>query len=183
MDFLKSLITMLPKYIISFEIINGEFILYILPQYLTQVVLFLKSYTNAQYHLLIDITAIDCPSHLKRFQVIYQLLSLQTNSRIRLKIEIELNESVPSITSIFPNANWLERETWDMFGIPFKNHPDLRRLLTDYGFSGFPLRKDFPLTGYTELRYDDEEKRIISESIKLNQEFRFFNLTNSWKQI
>jgi len=133
------------------------------------------------FTVLIDITAVDWPQREKRFDVVYHLLSLSGNRRIRVKLQVEDNTSVPSATDLFPAAGWAERETFDMYGITFAQHPDLRRLLTDYGFSGYPLRKDFPLTGYVELRYDEEQKRVVYQPVELVQEFRDFDFMSPWE--
>jgi NADH-quinone oxidoreductase subunit C len=131
--------------------------------------------------VLIDITGVDWPQREKRFDVVYHLLSLSKNRRIRLKLETDENTPVPSCVAVHPGANWFERETFDMFGITFADHPDLRRLLTDYGFSGYPFRKDFPLTGYVELRYDEEQKRVVYQPVDLVQEFRDFDFMSPWE--
>jgi NADH/F420H2 dehydrogenase subunit C len=138
---------------------------------------------NTQYKLLVDITAVDYPSRPLRFEVVYNLLSIQYNARIRIKTCVDEIKPLISSTGVFSSAGWWEREVWDMFGIFFSNHPDLRRILTDYGFQGHPLRKDFPLTGYVEVRYDDSEKRVVTESLELTQEFRFFDFSSPWEQI
>lgn len=148
---------------------------------LPQLVRFLKEDDLCLFRLLIDITAVDYPNLFpNRFQLVYHLLSLHHNQRIRLKITLKENELAPSLTSIFPAADWYEREVFDMFGICFAYHPDLRRILTDYGFEGFPLRKDFPLTGFVEVRYDDEKKRVAYDSVSLTQEFRTFSFESPW---
>ena len=138
---------------------------------------------NSQYKVLMDVTAIDYPTRNLRFEVVYNLLSIEYNSRIRIKTCIDEITPVSSSTPLFSSAGWWEREVWDMFGIFFTGHPDLRRILTDYGFQGHPMRKDFPLTGYTEVRYDDSEKRVITESLELSQEFRYFDFSSPWDQI
>ena len=136
---------------------------------------------NCQFKQLTDLFAIDYPERKYRFEVVYQILSLTFNKRIRLKIAVEDNEDVPSVVNIFSAANWYEREIWDMYGISFDDHPDLRRLLTDYGFYGHPLRKDFPLTGFVELRYDSERQRVGYEAVNLIQEYRSFDFTSPWE--
>jgi NADH dehydrogenase (ubiquinone) Fe-S protein 3 len=133
--------------------------------------------------MLIDVTAVDYPSRAHRFELVYQLLSIQYNARIRVKTTIDELTAVESVTPLFSAANWFERETWDMFGICFLHHPDLRRILTDYGFEGHPLRKDFPVSGYIEFRYDDSKKRVISEPLELSQEFRYFDFASPWELI
>lgn len=142
---------------------------------------FLRSDSSCRFSTLIDITAVDHPERVQRFDMVWHLLSMYQNQRIRVKVAIREYEVVPSITRIHPCANWLERETFDMFGILFSGHPDLRRILTDYGFSGFPLRKDFPTTGYVEVRYDESEKRVIYEPVRLTQEYRQFDFLSPWE--
>ena len=148
---------------------------------LISTILFLKTNEKCKFKQLIDITAVDYPKKEKRFQIVYLLLSHENNSRIIIKINIDEKESVPSITKIFPSANWMEREIFDMYGITFKHHPDLRRILTDYGFEGYPLRKDFPLTGHTEVRYSESKKKVIYEPVKLDQEYREFDSQSPWE--
>ena len=144
-------------------------------------ILFLKTNEKCRFKQLIDITAVDYPEKEKRFKIVYLLLSHEKNLRIVINTHINEKVVVPSITKIFPSANWMEREVFDMYGISFKDHPDLRRILTDYGFEGYPLRKDFPLTGHTEVRYSEAKKKVISESVKLNQEYRDFDFESPWE--
>ena len=144
-------------------------------------ILFLKTNKKCKFKQLIDITAVDYPANIKRFKIVYLLLSHENNLRIVLNINIEEGTSVPTIIKIFPSANWMEREFFDMYGINFKDHPDLRRILTDYGFEGHPLRKDFPLTGHTEVRYSEERKKVISEPVKLDQQYRNFDFESPWE--
>ena len=144
-------------------------------------ILFLKTNEKCKFKQLIDITAVDYPQREKRFKIVYLLLSHENNLRIIININIEEKIIVPSITKIFPSANWMEREVFDMYGISFKDHPDLRRILTDYGFTGYPLRKDFPLTGHIEVRYSEEKKKVISEPVKLDQEYRDFDFESPWE--
>ena len=144
-------------------------------------ILFLKTNEKCKFKQLIDITAVDYPQREKRFKIIYLLLSHENNLRIVININIDEEINVPSITKIFPSANWMEREVFDMYGISFKDHPDLRRILTDYGFDGYPLRKDFPLTGHIEVRYSEEKKQVISEPVKLDQEYRDFDFESPWE--
>jgi len=144
-------------------------------------ILFLKTNEKCKFKQLIDITAVDYPQREKRFKIVYLLLSHENNLRIVININIDEKIIVPSITKIFPSANWMEREVFDMYGISFKDHPDLRRILTDYGFKGYPLRKDFPLTGHTEVRYSEEKKKVISEPVKLDQEYRDFDFESPWE--
>tara|TARA_Y100001980_G_C14541410_1_gene319384 strand:+ start:1295 stop:1915 length:621 start_codon:yes stop_codon:yes gene_type:complete len=141
---------------------------------------FLKESRDLQYSTFIDICGVDYPDRPCRFDVVYHLLSMTKNKRIRVKVSIHENDSIPSIVNIFPAAEWYEREAYDLYGINFSNHPDMRRMLTDYNFQGFPLRKDFPLTGYTQVRYDDTQKRVIQEPVELGQEFRDFDFESPW---
>jgi len=147
---------------------------------ITSVILFLKTNDKCKFRQLIDITAADYPGKEKRFKIVYLLLSHENNLRIVINIYIDEKIVVPSITKIFPSANWMEREIFDMYGIYYKDHPDLRRILTDYGFEGHPLRKDFPLSGYTEVRYNEDRKKVISEPVKLDQEYRDFDFESPW---
>ncbi|WP_397543909.1 NADH-quinone oxidoreductase subunit C [Roseovarius salis] len=142
---------------------------------------FLKTDPTCQFSTLVDITAVDYPERPKRFDVVYQFLSMYQNQRIRLRAAAREEDMVPSITGVHPSANWFEREVFDMFGLLFTGHPDLRRILTDYGFRGHPLRKDFPTTGYTEVRYDEEQKRVVYEPVKLVQEYRQFDFMSPWE--
>ena len=148
---------------------------------LLEVVLFLKNNNQTKFKQLIDITAVDYPENERRFKVVYLLLSHEFNSRIILDFFINENEIVTSLTSVFPSSNWMEREVFDMYGINFKDHPDLRRILTDYGFEGHPLRKDFPLTGHTEVRYSEDKKKVINEPVKLEQNYRNFDYESPWE--
>jgi len=136
---------------------------------------------GAEFKILVDLCGNDWPQRARRFDVVYHLLSLTRNARIRVKAQVGEGESIPSIISVYPAAGWFERETFDMYGVPFADHPDMRRILTDYGFSGYPLRKDFPLTGYVELRYDDELKRVVYQPVQLVQEFRDFDFMSPWE--
>ena len=148
---------------------------------LYSTILYLKTNNKCRFKQLIDITAVDYPEKEKRFKLVYLLLSHENNLRILININIDEKTSVPSITKIFPSANWMEREVFDMYGVSFKDHPDLRRILTDYGFKGNPLRKDFPLTGHTEVRYSEEHKKVIYEPVKLDQEYRHFDFESPWE--
>ena len=148
---------------------------------LINVVLFLKNNKDTQFRQLIDITAVDYPENTKRFKMVYLFLSHEFNQRILVNYTINENEVIPSLTKIFPSANWMEREVFDMYGVNFKDHPDLRRILTDYGFEGHPLRKDFPLTGHTEVRYSEEQKKVIIEPVKLEQNYRNFDYESPWE--
>lgn len=182
-NFAKSLIKMVPKWIHNYVYHKNELIFYVYPQFLIAFLFFLRDHMNTQFKVLVDVTAVDYPSRPLRFEVVYNLLSVQYNSRIRIKTCVDEIQPITSSTQVYSSAGWWEREVWDMFGIFFLNHPDLRRILTDYGFQGHPLRKDFPLTGYVEVRYDDSEKRVITESLELTQEFRFFDFSSPWEQI
>ena len=148
---------------------------------LIDVLVFLKNNISTRFRQLIDITAVDYPEENERFKLVYLLLSHEFNSRIILTYSINESEVVPSITEIFPSANWMEREVFDMYGVKFKDHPDLRRILTDYNFEGFPLRKDFPLTGHSEVRYNEDEKKVIYEPVKLEQNYRNFDYESPWE--
>ncbi|MDA0222003.1 MAG: NADH-quinone oxidoreductase subunit C [Rhodobacterales bacterium] len=142
---------------------------------------FLKNDRSMQFSTLVDITAVDYPTREKRFDVVYHLLSMYRNHRVRVRIEVREDDLVPSLTGVYPASNWFEREVFDMYGLLFSGHPDLRRILTDYGFRGYPLRKDFPTTGYTEVRYDDKEKRVVYEPVSLVQEYRQFDFMSPWE--
>ena len=148
---------------------------------LIDVTLFIKSNENTKFRQLIDITVVDYPENAQRFKVVYLFLSHEFNQRIILSYLINENEVIPSLTPIYPAANWMEREVFDMYGVKFKDHPDMRRILTDYGFEGHPLRKDFPLTGHTEVRYSEEQKKVISEPVKLEQNYRNFDYESPWE--
>ena len=148
---------------------------------LLEVVQFLKSNENCKFRQLIDVAGVDYPENEKRFELIYLFLSHEHNLRIKLLIKFQINQTIVSLTKIFPSANWMEREVFDMYGVKFKNHPDLRRILTDYGFKGHPLRKDFPLTGFNEVRYSEKEKKVIYESVKLEQNYRNFDFESPWE--
>ena len=148
---------------------------------IARVMSFLRTHPACAFSVLIDICGVDYPNRAKRFDVVYHLLSVELNQRVRIKIETDEDTAVPSIIGVYPVANWFEREAFDMYGILFSDHPDLRRILTDYGFAGYPLRKDFPLTGYVEVRYDDEQKRVVYEPVKLVQEFRDFDFMSPWE--
>lgn len=151
------------------------------PGEIVNVLRFLRDDPVCEFAVLIDICGVDWPQRAERFDVVYNLLSLTKNRRIRVKVLIDENTAVPSAVGLFPAANWFEREAFDMFGIAFSDHPDLRRLLTDYGFSGYPMRKDFPLTGYSEVRYDEELKRVVYQPVDLVQEFRDFDFMSPWE--
>lgn len=172
----------LPKYVQKVQIqSHNELELLIHPEGVLPVISFLSDHTNAQFLSLADICGVDVPSRPYRFEVVYNLLSIRYNQRIRVRTYTDEQTPIDSICSIFPGANWYEREVWDMYGVFFANHPDLRRILTDYGFEGHPFRKDFPLSGYTECRYDDEMKRVVIEPLEMTQEYRKFELEAPWE--
>lgn len=178
--FIRALLATTPKWIRKFQLSKKEAIFHIDPEYVYPLLYFLKNHSNARYRLLVDVCGVDYPSRKQRFEVVYNLLSVHFNSRIRIQTNVDEITPLSSVVSIYPSAGWWEREVWDMFGVYFTNHPDLRRILTDYGFEGHPLRKDFPLSGYLEVRYDDSEKRVVSEPIEMTQEFRYFDFTSPW---
>ena len=182
-SFVHVLTSMVPKWLEEIHVIRYEIICIVPSLALLPFLTFLKNHTNTQFKMLIDITAVDYPSRSSRFEVVYQLLSVHYNARLRVKTNVDELTPVESASFLYPSANWFERETWDMFGICFLNHPDLRRILTDYGFEGHPLRKDFPVSGYVEFRYDDSKKRVISEPVELAQEFRYFDFSSPWELI
>lgn len=167
--------------ILGHEIAHGELTVEVTAETIVDFVDFLKTDAACKFSTLVDITAVDYPTRAARFDVIYHFLSMYTNQRIRVKLAVAEDAMVPSIISVHPSANWFERETFDMFGIIFSGHPDLRRILTDYGFRGHPLRKDFPTTGYTEVRYDEAQKRVVYEPVKLVQEYRQFDFLSPWE--
>ena len=167
--------------IIRSEIKHNQILITIDENNLIEVLLFLKTNTVTKFKQLIEVTAVDYPEKEQRFRMVYLLLSHENNSRIVIDYYIKENKIVPSITNIFPSANWMEREVFDMYGIEFKDHPDLRRILTDYNFEGYPLRKDFPLTGHNEVRYSEEDKKVIYEPVKLEQNYRNFDYESPWE--
>lgn len=177
------ILTNVPKEMsLGVEIVSDTVVVYTRPQDLIRVLYFLRDNTKTLFKQLVDITAVDYPSKPDhRFEIVYQLLSLKHNMRITVKVDTNGQVPIPSVTGVFSNANWLEREVWDMYGVKFKGHPDLRRILTDYGFEGHPQRKDFPLTGYQEVRYDEEKQRVVYEPVKLHQEFRTFDYLSPWE--
>ena len=163
------------------EIRHNQLYINIDSEDLIDVTLFIKSNKSTKFRQLIDITAVDYPENVQRFKVVYLFLSHEFNQRIILSYLINENEVIPSLTTIYPAANWMEREVFDMYGVKFKDHPDLRRILTDYGFEGHPLRKDFPLTGHTEVRYSEDKKKVINEPVKLEQNYRNFDYESPWE--
>ena len=165
----------------SSKIENNELLIETEENELLDVVQFLKSNEKCKFRQLIDIAGVDYPANEKRFELIYLFLSHEHNLRIKLLIKFQINQTIVSLTKIFPSANWMEREVFDMYGVKFKNHPDLRRILTDYGFKGHPLRKDFTLTGFNEVRYSEKEKKVIYEPVKLEQNYRNFDFESPWE--
>ncbi len=166
----------------SWRVALGELTLIVAREQVADVLRFLRDDAQCQFTCLIDICGVDYPERPRRFDVVYHLLSPRQNMRVRVKVETDETSPVPSVVSVFPAANWYERETFDLYGILFSEHPDLRRILTDYGFQGHPLRKDFPLTGFVEVRYDNELKRVVYEPVKLQQEFRSFDFMSPWER-
>ncbi len=169
--------------VVEAKIAFGEVTVVVPRQRIVEVLTKLRDDAALQFEVLIDICGVDYPQRANRFDVVYHLLSPRKNLRLRVKVETDEDSAVPSSIPAFPAANWYEREAYDMYGILFSNHPDLRRLLTDYGFEGYPLRKDFPLTGYKEVRYDDEQKRVVYEPVKLTQDFRQFDFESPWEGV
>ncbi|MCB5201804.1 NADH-quinone oxidoreductase subunit C [Neorhizobium sp. T786] len=172
---------MQPQLVASSEIQHGELTLTTAPEHIIALLTFLKDDVQCGFISMIDICGVDWPVREKRFDVVYHLLSPRQNQRIRIKLMLAEDESVPSATSVYMGADWFEREAWDLYGIPFAGHSDMRRLLTDYGFEGHPLRKDFPTTGFAEVRYDDNLKRVVYEPVELRQEFRNFDFLSPWE--
>lgn len=182
-SYVNSLIVKIPKFIDHVDISNGKITLTCNAESINFVLNFLHKHVAAQYSVLIDMTVVDNVSKKNRFEIYYFLRTIVFNSILIVKVLNDGFKAVESATSVYSGANWLEREIWDMFGVAFSNHSDLRRILTDYGFQGFPLRKDFPLSGFIEVRYDDEVKRVIYDSIELSQEFRYFDFKSPWQQL
>ena len=173
----------LPQEVLGTEIELDELMVRARRDLIVKVLTFLRDDVNCRFQQLMDVCGVDYPEREKRFEVVYNLLSLTHNMRIRIKVETDEETPVPSVSGVFSSATWWEREAWDLFGIYFSEHPDLRRIMTDYGFDGHPLRKDFPLTGYVEVRYDDEQKRVVYEPVKLTQEFRTFDFLSPWEGV
>jgi NADH-quinone oxidoreductase subunit C len=167
--------------VVGAEVAYGELMVTAEASAVAKLLTFLRDDQNCQFKQLVDVTAVDYPDREARFTVVYNLLSLRHNQRIRVKIPVTEGETLASVVGVFSSANWLEREVWDMYGVAFSGHPDLRRILTDYGFEGHPLRKDFPLTGHVEVRYDEDQKRVVYEPVKLTQEFRSFDFMSPWE--
>lgn len=173
----------LPQEVLGTEIEFDELMVRARRELIVKVLTFLRDDVNCRFQQLMDLCGVDYPEREKRFEVVYNLLSLTHNMRVRIKVETDEETPVPSVSGVFSSATWWEREAWDLFGIYFSEHPDLRRIMTDYGFDGHPLRKDFPLTGYVEVRYDDEQKRVVYEPVKLTQEFRTFDFLSPWEGV
>ncbi len=173
----------LPDEVLGTEINLGELMVSAKAEGIVKVLSFLRDDVNCRFKQLMDVCGVDYPDRDPRFEIVYNLLSLTNNNRIRVKVRTDEDTPVPSVTNVFSAANWWEREAWDLFGIYFSDHPDLRRILSDYGFEGHPLRKDFPLTGYVEVRYDDDKKRVVYEPVKLTQEFRNFDFLSPWEGV
>ena len=171
----------LGKLVLGTEIELGELMVRMDRAGIVKAMSFLRDDSQCQFKMLVDLCGVDYPERPERFEVVYNLLSLKHNRRVRVKVTTDEDTPVPSITSVFSAAGWFEREAWDLYGIFFSDHPDLRRILTDYGFQGHPMRKDFPLTGYVEVRYDEEQKRVVYEPVKLVQEFRRFDFESPWE--
>lgn len=173
----------LPEQVLSVDVPKGELVLVVRPDAINRVLGFLRDDVQCLFSQLMTITGVDYPERSERFEVVYNLLSLKHNQRVRVKLRVNEDTPVPSVVDIFPCAAWYEREVWDLYGVTFAGNPDLRRLLTDYGFDGHPLRKDFPLTGFVEMRYDDEQKRVVYEPVRLTQDFRSFDFESPWEGI
>ncbi|MGZ8310411.1 MAG: NADH-quinone oxidoreductase subunit C [Rhodoplanes sp.] len=171
----------LPESVADFGVAKGELTIAARAADIVKVVTFLRDDPGCQFFAFVDVTAVDWPQREKRFDVVYHLLSPTKNWRVRIKVETDENTPVPSIIDVFPGANWFEREVFDLYGVLFSGHPDMRRILTDYGFSGHPLRKDFPLTGFVEVRWDDEQKRVVYDKVRLAQEYRKFDFLSPWE--
>jgi NADH-quinone oxidoreductase subunit C len=182
-DLAEYLAVELPDEILGSTLAHDELTVAVRRESVVKVLTFLRDDVSCQFKTLLDICGADYPDRERRFDVVYHLLSLTHNNRIRVKVTTDEQTPVPSVTGVFSAANWFERETWDLYGVYFSDHPDLRRILTDYGFEGHPLRKDFPLTGYVEVRYDDEQKRVVYEPVKLTQEFRSFDFLSPWEGV
>ncbi|HEY4941757.1 MAG TPA: NADH-quinone oxidoreductase subunit C [Rhizomicrobium sp.] len=179
--FATELSAALPGAIRTHALSNGELTIDVEIGEIVRTMSFLRDDPHCEFKILVDICGVDWPKREKRFDVVYHLLSLTRNIRLRARVATGEDEAVPSVVAVYPAANWFEREAFDMYGIPFADHPDLRRILTDYGFSGYPLRKDFPLTGFVEVRYDDELKRVVYQPVQLVQEFRDFDFMSPWE--
>ena len=177
----ERILTSFPDDILTIQTVLNEVVVWIQPPAIVKLLTFLRDDPTCQFEVLVDVTCVDYPEQNLRFELVYNLLSIQNNERIRVKLNTDEENTVSSVSMVFSSANWYEREIWDLFGVSFSEHNDLRRLLSDYTFEGHPLRKDFPLTGYVEVRYDETEKRVVYEPVKLPQEFRDFNFLSPWE--
>jgi len=173
--------TALAEHVTRVDMPLGELVVTAPAPSIRRVLAFLRDDSQCLFRQLMDVCGVDWPERVERFEIVYNLLSLKHNQRVRVKVAVREDEPVPSVVDLFPCAGWYEREVWDLYGVPFADNPDLRRLLTDYGFDGHPLRKDFPLTGFVEVRYDDEQKRVVYEPVKLTQDFRNFDFLSPWE--
>ena len=182
-DLGKFIVGQLPDEVLGSEFKLDELCLTAKRDAIVKVLMFLRDDVNCQFKQLVDVCGVDYPEREPRFEVVYNLLSLTNINRIRVKVGAAEDTPVPSVTGVFSSANWWEREVWDLYGVYFSDHPDLRRILTDYGFEGHPMRKDFPLTGYVEVRYDEEQKRVVYEPVKLTQDFRNFDFLSPWEGV
>ncbi len=180
-DLGENIAAALHQEVLASEIVHDELIITSRPDAVVNVLTYLRDDVNCQFKQLMDVCGADYPEREPRFEVVYNLLSLNHNNRVRVKVQTDEMTPVPSVSGVFSSAGWWEREAWDLFGIYFADHADLRRIMTDYGFDGHPLRKDFPLTGYVEVRYDDEQKRVVYEPVKLTQEYRSFDFLSPWE--
>lgn len=182
-NFIKHITAMTPKFIHSVVLDRNGSSIQVYPESLIPFLMFLRDHTNAQFKMLVEVCGVDYPNRINRFEIVYHLLSTKYNARISVKTYTDEVTPIQSAVSVFSSANWSEREIWDMYGVFFSNHPDLRRILTDYGFEGHPLRKDFPLSGYKEVRYDDIQKRVVYEPLETTQEFRYFDFSSPWEHV
>ena len=180
-DLADRAMAVLPQDVLGCDMVLGELIITVRPSAVVKALTWLRDDPGALFKVLVDICGADYPERETRFEVVYNLLSVKHNRRARVKVMTDEVTPVPSVTGVYSSANWYERETWDLYGVFFSDHPDLRRILTDYGFEGHPLRKDFPLTGYVEVRYDEEQKRVVYEPVKLTQDFRTFDFLSPWE--
>ncbi len=180
-DFSQDILTDLKTEVLNVEIVRDEIVISAAKEKIVDLVQKLREEPHFSFETLVDVTCVDYPTRFERFELVYHLLSMKLNFRVRIKMRTTSDNTVPSITQVFPCANWYEREVFDMFGIIFEGHPDLRRLLTDYGFDGHPLRKDFPLTGHNEVRYDSSQRRVVYEPVNLTQEYRDFDFESPWE--
>ena len=180
-ELLATIEPVLDEVLVDQKIAYGELSLTVQGSAIARVLTFLRDEPSLLFQELVDLCGVDYPARERRFDVVYHLLSLHQNQRIRVKVETDEATPVPSVIAVFPTAGWFEREAWDMYGILFSDHPDLRRILTDYGFEGHPLRKDFPMTGYVEMRYDEEQKRVVYEPVQLRQDFRSWDFLSPWE--